>query len=217
MIYTSTNSGVNWISNLYNRDWWCVASSANGTTLAAGSAYEFLINTFTNYASIYTSTNSGATWTTNVFPDAGLILSLACSADGTKMVASAGDFSSDTILLSTNSGATWTTADSPIIYWHAVCASADGGKLAAVANSVNGGYIWVLQSTTAPQLQIAPGNNFLNLAWTVPSTNFVIQQSPDLQNWADMTNQPVLNLANLQNEVILRPPGSNVFYRLKTP
>ena len=42
-------------------------------------------------------------------------------------------------------------------------------------------------------------------------------QSCDLQNWADMTNQPVLNLTNLQNEVVLQPPGINVFYRLKTP
>ena len=45
----------------------------------------------------------------------------------------------------------------------------------------------------------------------------MMQQSADLQNWADMTNQPVLNLTNLQNEVILPPPGSNVFYQLKTP
>ena len=45
----------------------------------------------------------------------------------------------------------------------------------------------------------------------------MMQQSSDLQNWVDMTNQPVLNLTNLQNEVILPPPGSNVFYQLKTP
>ena len=44
-----------------------------------------------------------------------------------------------------------------------------------------------------------------------------MQESPDLQNWADMTNQPVLNLANLQNEVILSPTGGDAFYRLKTP
>ena len=57
----------------------------------------------------------------------------------------------------------------------------------------------------------------LTVSWIMPSTNFVMQQSSDLQNWADMTNQPVLNLTNLQNEVLLSPPGSNVFYRLKTP
>ena len=64
---------------------------------------------------------------------------------------------------------------------------------------------------------IAPTNDSFKLSWIVPSTNFVMQQSSDLQNWSDMTNQPILNLTNLQDEVFLPPPGSNVFYRLKTP
>ena len=51
----------------------------------------------------------------------------------------------------------------------------------------------------------------------MPSTNFVMQQSPDLCSWTDMTTTPVLNLTNLQNEVILPLTGSNGFYRLKTP
>jgi hypothetical protein len=66
-------------------------------------------------------------------------------------------------------------------------------------------------------MNIHPTSGSLKLSWIVPSTNFVMQQSSDLQNWADMTNQPALNLTNLQNEVILALPGSNVFYRLKTP
>jgi hypothetical protein len=66
-------------------------------------------------------------------------------------------------------------------------------------------------------MNITPTNCNLALSWIVPSTNFVLQQSCDLQNWTEMTNQPVLNLTNLQNQVILSPPGSNVFYRLKTP
>jgi hypothetical protein len=77
--------------------------------------------------------------------------------------------------------------------------------------------IHTLQSTPAPALNIAPTNGNLTLSWLVSSTNFEMQQSSDLLNWADMTNQPVLNLTNLQDEVILPPPGSNVFYRLKTP
>ena len=66
-------------------------------------------------------------------------------------------------------------------------------------------------------MNINSTNDSLKLTWLVPSTNFVMQQSSDLQNWAAMTNQLVLNLTNLQNEVIFPPPGSNVFYRLKTP
>lgn len=105
-VFISTDSGVTWVSNMYNRAWVCVASSADGRTLGAGSASEFLVNVYTNYASIYTSTNSGATWTTNVFPDSAMVLSIACSADGRKIRASVGDYHEDAILLSTNSGAT---------------------------------------------------------------------------------------------------------------
>ncbi|MDD5141364.1 MAG: hypothetical protein PHY43_14030 [Verrucomicrobiales bacterium] len=44
-----------------------------------------------------------------------------------------------------------------------------------------------------------------------------MQQSSDLTSWADVTNAPVLNLTNLQNEVLLSPSNSSSFYRLKTP
>jgi len=57
----------------------------------------------------------------------------------------------------------------------------------------------------------------VTLAWTVPSTNFGLQQSADLTSWADVTNPPVLNLTNLQNQVTLAPSNSSRFYRLKTP
>jgi hypothetical protein len=66
-------------------------------------------------------------------------------------------------------------------------------------------------------LKVTPSTTNLIVSWIIPSTNFVMQQSGDLHNWADLTNQPVLNLTNLRNEVFLPPPGSNVFYRLKTP
>jgi hypothetical protein len=95
-----------------------------------------------------------------------------------------------------------------------VASSADGSKLIAVDY---GSGIWISQTTPAPQLNIAPSNTNLDFSWTVPSTNFVLQQSSDLGSWTDVTNPPVLNLTNLQNEVILSPTGSSVFYRLKTP
>ncbi len=52
-------------------------------------------------------------------------------------------------------------------------------------------------------MNITPTNGSLKFSWPVPSTNFVMQQSSDLQSWSDMTNQPVLNLTNLQDEVTL--------------
>ncbi|MGD0207799.1 MAG: hypothetical protein ABSC89_09370 [Verrucomicrobiota bacterium] len=97
-----------------------------------------------------------------------------------------------------------------------VTSSADGNKLAAV---VNGGGIWISQSTPTPQLNLAPANPDLKLSWIVPSANFVLQQNLDLTttNWTDVTNTSTLNLTNLQDEVILLPTNGNGFYRLKTP
>jgi hypothetical protein len=102
----------------------------------------------------------------------------------------------------------------PAQYWDSVACSADGRKLVAAARS---GGIWISQTTPAPQMNLTPANGNFTLSWIVPSTNFVLQQSPDLGSWTDVTNTPVLNLTNLQNEVVLSSPGSNVFYRLKTP
>jgi hypothetical protein len=66
-------------------------------------------------------------------------------------------------------------------------------------------------------MNITQQESNLTLSWIVPSMNFVIQQSPDLVNWTDMTNQPVLNLTNLQNELVLPLSSSNMFYRLTMP
>ncbi|HUC85261.1 MAG TPA: hypothetical protein VL970_08725 [Candidatus Acidoferrales bacterium] len=92
--------------------------------------------------------------------------------------------------------------------------SADGSKLAA---SVYGGGVWIAQLTSAPQVDIAPATGGLKLSWILPPTNFVLQSSSDLSAWEDLTNTPILNLTNLQDEVALPLPEGNAFFRLKTP
>jgi|ERR1019366_1345411 hypothetical protein len=198
-IFTSVNSGTTWVSNrIYDGAWASVASSADGAKLTAVS----------HYGSIYTSTNSGGVWKLN---GASLpMFSVAASVDGSKLLGS----SDDHLYISTNSGATWKAADVTGKYWRGVAMSADGSKLVAV--SALGG-IWTAQVTPAPRIHLAPTNGNLTLAWTVPSTNFTLQQSADLSSWASVTNPPVLNLTNLQNEVTLPPSGNNSFYRLRTP
>jgi len=54
------------------------------------------------------------------------------------------------------------------------------------------------------------------LSWLVPSTNFVLQQKPDLTTtgWEILTNAPALNLTNLQDEVTLSPTNNSGFFRL---
>jgi len=60
-------------------------------------------------------------------------------------------------------------------------------------------------------------SNNLTLIWTVPSRIFMLQQSADLFAWAEVTNPPFLNLASLQNEIVLPKSGISGYYRLKTP
>jgi photosystem II stability/assembly factor-like uncharacterized protein len=213
-IYTSTNSGSSWtlMNSLLSAS--AIASSADGTKLAA------IVE-----RSIYVSTNSGIAWAITSAPATNWV-SIASSADGSRLVVVAertdnfGPFPptiSGVIYSSTNSGATWVSNSAPVLNWTSVASSSDGGKLVVVAGSFNGGGIWTSQSTPAPRMNITPTNGNLAFSWLVPSANFVMQQSPDLISWMDVTNPPVLNLTNLQNEVTLPLMGSNAFYRLKTP
>jgi hypothetical protein len=124
------------------------------------------------------------------------------------------------IYVSTDFGVTWTTNFPPgTNYWTGVVSSADGGKLAVIASGPGGGGIWTLQTAPAPQMNTTPANGNLTLSWIIPSTNFVLEQNLDLTstNWTDVTNMPVLNLTNLQDEVTLPLTNGSGFYRLATP
>ena len=217
VIYISTNSGTTWatVIGAPGTNWQAIVSSAGGTKLAA----------IARSGLVYTSSDSGATWMSNSLP-AGQWTSIASSADGSKLVATAcydNSGNAGPIYVSTNSGTSW-TLNASSNNWGFVASSADGSKLVAVlGGGVSGGVetilpggIWTLQTTPAPQLNLVPASPDLKLSWIVPSTNFVLQQSADLSGWADMTNPPVLNLTNLQDEVILSPTNSRGFYRLKT-
>lgn len=201
-IYISTNSGATWFaSGSTNEIFWSVAPSADSSQIVA-SSYLF--------GQIYISKDSGRNWTLANAPNA-VWQAIASSADGSKLVAAV---SGGQIFTSNDSGTTWTAADAPSTNWISVAISADGNKLAAAAK---GGGIWIAQTTPSPKLNLATSSNYLTLAWTLPSTNFLLQQSADLLSWSNVTNPPVLNLTNLQNQVTLPPSGSSGFYRLKTP
>jgi hypothetical protein len=118
-IWISSDSGSTWSNASAPADYWhSVASSADGTRLAAASSES---------GSIYTSTNSGSDWTLTSAPTNNWT-SVACSADGTKLVAVA---SPGWIYISTNSGNTWTTTSAGSNQWQSVASSADGTRLAA--------------------------------------------------------------------------------------
>jgi len=202
-IYISTNSGATWTqTGAPSTNWFSCASSADGRKLAAA----------VSGGGIYTSTNSGTSWTSNSVPVTSW-RGVASSADGSRLVAVA---TKGLIVTSTNWGAAWLSNNVPSNHWWSVASSADGTKLAAV---VYGGGIYTSYTVPKPSLCLAASNNSLAFSWAMTSTNFVLQKISNLSkaNWTTLTNKPVLNLTNLQNQIILPSPGSNVFYRLKTP
>jgi len=179
-----------------------VTASADGSNLAA---VRF-------GGPIFISTNSGTTWAQATNAPSGNWLSIASSADGTRLTAVV---NGGRIYASTDSGTTWTLTDAPGESWLSIVSSADGGKLNA---TIYGGGIFTSQSTVAPRLNVAPANNRVALAWTIPSANFVLQQKADLgaASWVTLTNTPVLNLTNLQDEIAFLPTNDSGFFRLKS-
>jgi photosystem II stability/assembly factor-like uncharacterized protein len=86
--------------------------------------------------------------------------SVACSADGTRLVAAAGQKQDEPrvgpIFISSDSGVTWTPTSAPITNWSAVASSLDGNNLVAtvrdggIYTSTDSGVTWI--PTTAPIL-----------------------------------------------------------------
>jgi hypothetical protein len=200
-IYTSTNSGFTWTQRSAPAEGWtAVASSADGSKLvAAAGGYD---------GGIYTSTDSGFTWNRASAPYYES-RSVASSADGSTLVV-AGD--SGIVSISVDAGATWASMAVPAT---SVACSADGAKL-VMAGNYYGIYTW--QTAQTPSLGFAPSSINAVLSWIIPSLPFVLQQNLDLTttNWTNVTNNPVLNLSNLQNQLTVpMPAAGNAFYRLK--
>jgi hypothetical protein len=211
---------VTWVTNFdtqISARWSGVASSADVTKLAAANG------SFDIYSRIYTSRDSGQTWISNNVPKLEWE-SIACSADGMKLITIACPNGSGPcpgpIYTSIDGGNTWTSNTIPYQEWTGVACSADGNTLAAVTGGYFGypGRVWISQTTPAPVLNISEGNSNVMLSWTIPSTNFILQQSASMSpaNWTTVSNLPVVNLTNLQDEVEI-PWSAAGFYRLKTP
>jgi len=150
--------GSDWKAVASDRAWNGIASSSDGTKLAAVASGRQIYtsadsgNSWVAVASnqswngivsssdgtklaatvdggqIYTSSDSGGTWTAVAFID--IWRGIACSVDGTKLAA----VSYDTIYTSSDSGAAWTArASSSPSEWRGIASSSDGTKLAAVS------------------------------------------------------------------------------------
>lgn len=239
----STNSGISWypssiINASQNEDWASVASCADGHLMAAvvngGKLYfstnfgELWVPTnlpalswnsvcvsgdgnwvgVTGASGSYISSSAGASWITNKLNGQ----AIACSANGTNWIIGGGVASNSPVCTSSDGGVTWVTNLSTVTsFWPDAAISADGCEF--IVTGVTG---WVGRTTPSPQLNIQSTNGNASLSWLVPSTNFILQQSSDLAiaNWVTVSNSPVLNLTNLQDEVSVPESATNGFFRL---
>jgi hypothetical protein len=48
-------------------------------------------------------------------------------------------------------------------------------------------------------------------------TKTELEESPDMDNWAEVTNQSDWTLANLQEQIMVPAPNGAGFFRLATP
>src|SRR5262249_29493194 len=94
-----------------------------------------------NPGRIYTSSDSGVTWA--VHASYRRWISVASSADGTKLIAAAYD-QSGSLFVSSDSGVSWTPRDT-YRFWYCVASSANGNKLVA---GVNGGLLYLSSSAS---------------------------------------------------------------------
>jgi hypothetical protein len=142
---------------------------------------------------------------------------IASSADGSRLVYAIKTSSGQTlyaIYTSTDSGATWVSNTVSKAKWTSVASSADGSKLVAAASGDSAGRIYTWEA--AAVLDLAAAGTNLVLSWPALSatTGFGLQQNSDLTttDWTDVTNTPTVT--NGQNQVVLSPPASPLFYRL---
>lgn len=200
----STNFGLSWTNITshvsLSEDRYVGCASADGSILTIQADGGAVI-----------STNSGINWSLNDDnQNPGHTDAAACSADGSKLIVS--QDSPGGIYLSTNTGTTWQYFTNAGTEDYLIAASADGCQIAA--SSTNG--IYLLQSVPSPKLNLMSSATNLTLTWTVPSTNFALQQSSDLVNWNNLTNAPELDPSQVENQISLPLSNGNAFYRLAT-
>jgi hypothetical protein len=184
-LYVSSDSGATWTRTSAPSNYWIsVASSADGTKLAAVAADQQQgvpgSQTSYTYGTIYFSADSGNTWSKTATPSISWEAesSVAISADGAQLVASA-YFGAARIYTSTDSGATWLWRSAltlPSTVLSAIACSADGSRIvAAVATgSEQGGPIYRSPDAGATWARTgAPGKVWSSVATSADGNKLV--------------------------------------------
>ena len=179
-IYISTNSGASWqLTSAPNKIWGCVASSTDGSILAAG--------VDSSGGGIYISTNSGATWGLSSAPTNDC-LAVAMSASGAFQIAAF--IYTHTVYTSTNFGQTWVSNSLPALGWRCAAMSADGNKI-LVASSFIGGAVYISTNTGAAwQKAGLPENDYTSIACSADGVRqvVVVKSAPKVGDIYTSTN-----------------------------
>jgi len=175
-VYSSADAGATWVA-LTNAPRQVVAASVDGRTLVAITTDA----TYTNGA-IYISADSGLTWRRTSAPDKPWV-SAACSADATKLVATADGAG---LWTSTNAGATWVGGPQAEL-WGPVASSADGTRFVAASFvfladvGPVGGPIFVSTNSGASWSSTSSGS-LSSMAMSADGTQLVAATA-DLASW----------------------------------
>jgi hypothetical protein len=171
-----------WTMTLSANNWNCIASSADGSRLAA----------VANVNGIFTSINSGITWNPNTVTSA-QFRSIASSADGSKLVAAV--FGGGVY---TNSGTSWTIVNATApssANWTSVASSANGSVLYA---AVNGSSVYSSVNSGATWTTVTGGGSWVSVACSADGSKFAAAQNGGIQasggsgapnaNWVSVTS-----------------------------
>jgi hypothetical protein len=206
-VAVSTNSGATWTA-IYPivpafESFWLVACSANGKTLVLAGP---LTAAFPPMSIVDIRTNSGtALYQTGGSGGYGDCAAVACSADGTKLLALLNDPSSANcpgkLYWSWDSGLTWTSNCAPVGTWTSLACSADGTRLVAVApgeaiyTTTNAGAAW--------RAAAVPYGKWSSVASSADGTKLVaVVQDGGIWTW-QTTPAPILALASSGGELVL--------------
>ncbi|MFM2294474.1 MAG: hypothetical protein RLZZ350_887 [Verrucomicrobiota bacterium] len=177
-VFISTNSGTTWTSNTAAPSCYAVASSGDGSKLAAIDSTR---------AVLFISTNFGLNWT-QVTPPATPVTSVCIPTDGSRLLATVAfnSFIEGSILYSTNWGATW-VSKANAYNWNSIAASSNGIQMVAVAShravgtAVSSGVIftWTNSSlSTSGTSNNVPDTNWSSVVSSADGNTLVAAGSP---------------------------------------
>lgn len=170
-ILISSNSGSTWVNASAGRQyggtfWRSVAMSADGKTMVAAEGEGYVAGYPPDSCMVACSTNSGVSWWISSAPTNQLWWAVACSANGSFMVAAALESYASSpapgpIYVSHDSGVTWTPTTAPLATWGSLACSADGTRVTAGTTAA------AISATIGACYSIDSGTN-----WTVDTNLF---------------------------------------------